>query len=127
MNPDERVNMIYTYLEAYNSFDIEGMIAVLHDDIAFKNVVGSEVTTSAFGIDEFREVAERSKSVFRRRCQTIRSIEAEDDQVFIGIDFEGTLAIDLPNGMKVGEVIRITGRTEFVFRDGLIQQITDIS
>jgi hypothetical protein len=47
--------------------------------------------------------------------------------VFVGIDFEGTLAIDLPNGMKAGEVIRTTGRTEFVFRDGLIQQITDIS
>jgi ketosteroid isomerase-like protein len=75
MNDDEKRDMVYAYLEAYNSFDIERLVAVLHSDIVFKNVAGAEVTTAAFGVNEFREVAEQSRTVFRSRLQEIRSLE----------------------------------------------------
>lgn len=47
--------------------------------------------------------------------------------IVIGIDYEGVLAADLPNGMKAGEILRLNGKSEFTFRDEKIYRITDIS
>ena len=43
------------------------------------------------------------------------------------IVYEGVLAVDLPNGMKAGEELRINGCSEFEFKDGKIYRITDFS
>ena len=40
MNCDEMRALLDRYLSAYNAFDIEGMLAVIHSDIEFKNVAG---------------------------------------------------------------------------------------
>ena len=45
----------------------------------------------------------------------------------IEVAYEGVLASDLPNGMKAGETLRLSGRSEFTFRDGKIYRITDAS
>ena len=127
MNEDNKQSLIERYLEAYNTFDIEGMMSVIHPDIEFKNVNGGEVNATASGADEFRKLAEQSKGLFSMRKQTITSFETKDDQAFIGIDYEGVLASDFPNGMKAGEILRLNGRSEFAFRDGKIYRITDIS
>ena len=127
MNEDNKQSLIERYLEAYNTFDIEGMMSVIHPDIEFKNVNGGEVNATASGADEFRKLAEQSKGLFSMRKQTITSFETKDDQAFIGIDYEGVLASDFPNGMKAGEIHRLNGRSEFAFRDGKIYRITDIS
>lgn len=127
MNEDNKQSLIKRYLEAYNVFDIEGMMSVIHPDIEFKNVTGGEVNATASGADEFRKLAEQSKGMFSMRKQTITSFETKDDQAFIGIDYEGVLASDFPNGMKAGEILRLNGRSEFAFRDGKIYRITDIS
>ncbi len=127
MKDDDKRPLIEKYLDAYNVFDIDGMMSVIHSDIAFKNVSGGEVNASASGADEFRKLAEQSKGMFSKRKQTITNYESKNDQAFIGIDYEGVLAVDLPNGMKVGETLRLTGRSEFAFRDGKIYRITDIS
>ena len=127
MNEDNKQSLIKRYLEAYNAFDLEGMMSVIHPDIEFKNVNGGEVNATASGADEFRKLAEQSKGLFSMRKQTITSFETKDDQAFIGIDYEGVLASDFPNGMKAGEILRLNGRSEFAFRDGKIYRITDIS
>ena len=127
MNEDNKQSLIERYLEAYSTFDIEGMMSVIHPDIEFKNVTGGEVNATASGADEFRKLADQSKGMFSMRKQTITSFETKDDQAFIGIDYEGVLASDFPNGMKAGEILRLNGRSEFAFRDGKIYRITDIS
>lgn len=126
MNQDEKRAAIERYLAAYNAFDIDGMMSVIHDDIHFKNVSSGEVNATASGADEFRTLAEQSRKLFSFRQQTMTSFNMKDDQVWIGIDYEGVLASDLPNGMKAGETLRLKGRTEFAFRDGKIYRITDI-
>ena len=126
MNQDEKRAAIERYLAAYNAFDIDGMMSVIHDDIHFKNVSSGEVNATASGADEFRTLAEQSRKLFSFRQQTMTSFDMKDDQVWIGIDYEGVLASDLPNGMKAGETLRLKGRTEFAFRDGKIYRITDI-
>jgi hypothetical protein len=40
---------------------------------------------------------------------------------------EGALASDLPNGMKAGEALHLSWRSEFTFRDGKIYRIIDVS
>jgi hypothetical protein len=36
------------------------------------------------------------------------------------------VAADLPNGIKKGQVLNLSGRSEFEFQDGAISKITDI-
>ena len=123
---DKRL-LIERYLAAYNAFDIDGMMSVLHPDIGFKNVSDGAINATASGSTEFRELAEQSRVLFSMRKQTITGFETKEEQAVTGIDFEGVLAADLPNGMKAGETLRLHGRSEFAFRDGLIYRITDIS
>ena len=51
----------------------------------------------------------------------------DDSGASIDVDYEGVLASDLPNGMRAGETLRLTGRSEFAFADGRIVSIRDIS
>ena len=127
MNEDDKRSVIERYLDAYNAFDIDGMMSVIHPDIEFKNVSGGEVDATASDVDEFRKLAEQSKELFLSRKQTMIKFWTKDDQAFIDVAYEGVLAADLPNGMKAGETLRLNGRSEFTFHNGKIHRITDIS
>lgn len=127
MNEDDKRSLIKRYLDAYNAFDIDGMMSVIHPDIEFKNVSGVEVNASASGINELRKLAEQSKNLFSSRKQTLLKFWAKDNMAFIDVAYEGVLASGLPNGMKAGETLLLNGRSEFTFRDGKIDRITDIS
>ncbi len=126
MNEDRVRSLVQKYIAAYNTFDIDAMLALIHPDIEFQNVSGGEVTATASGIDEFRSLAEQSKSHFSSRRQTITDFAIRDAKAVVEIDYEAILAVDLPNGLKAGETLRLTGRSEFSFRDGKINQIIDI-
>ena len=127
MNEDEKRSLIERYLAAYNAFDIEGMMEMIHPDIEFKNLSGGEVNATASGADEFRQLAEQSKGLFTWREQTVTKFWTNDAYASIEVAYEGVLASDLPNGMKAGETLRLTGRSEFTFRDGKIYRIMDVS
>jgi hypothetical protein len=51
----EFVHNIARYVAAYNRFDVDGMLALLTDDVRFENVSGGQVTASASGAVEFRQ------------------------------------------------------------------------
>ena len=127
MNGDDKRSVIERYLVAYNGFDVDGMISVIHPDIEFKNVSGGQVNATAPGTDEFRNLAELSKRLFSSHKQTITKFRKKDDQALIDVAYEGVLASDLPNGMKTGATLRLNEQSEFTFRDGKIYRITDIS
>ncbi|MBX4147248.1 nuclear transport factor 2 family protein [Paenibacillus sp. FSL W7-1279] len=127
MNSMKMKDMINEYVRAYNSFDIEGMIALLHEKIEFRNISSGSIDVETKGIEEFREIAEQSKSLFSYRCQTIIGYSFEDDKTQVAIDYEGILAKDLPNGMKAGEKIHLKGKSVFAFRDDKVAVIEDHS
>lgn len=121
-------DLIDRYLHAYNTFDIAGMLATLHPGVEFKNVSANVVSATTSGISEFAKMAQQSKALFTSRQQTMTAFEAaDDDRASINVAYEGVLAADLPNGMKVGEVLKLKGRTEFEFKDGRIWRIADYS
>jgi hypothetical protein len=127
MDEEERRHLIEDYISAYNAFDIDGMMSLVHPDIEFRNLVSGQVNATASGRSEFRQMAEQSKTMFTSRKQTMTGFTSKEEQVFIEISYEGVLASDLPNGMKSGETLRLIGRSEFAFRDGKIFRITDMS
>ncbi|MBP1681456.1 MAG: hypothetical protein H6Q35_1795 [Proteobacteria bacterium] len=117
--------LIERYIEAYNAFDIDTMISTLHPNITFQNISNGEVNAETHGIEAFRTLAEQSKGLFTSRKQTITHIETNEDQTRIDVAFEAILAIDLPNGLKAGETLKLQGRSEFTFCDGKIISIID--
>jgi hypothetical protein len=127
MEKSEKESLIERYVRAYNGFDINGMVALLHSECTFQNVSGGEVNVTTSGIPQFRELAEKSKELFSSRCQTITAYRHDGESVTVEIDYEGVLKEDVPNGPKAGETLKLKGKSVFRFRDGLIYALTDYS
>lgn len=127
LSHDPHRAQIERYVTAYNAFDVAGMLALLHAEVIFQNVTGGEVTAEAHGIEEFRQLAERSVRLFASRRQTIRDYRSDDERATIHIDYEGVLAEDLSPELRAGDTLRLSGRSTFEFRDGQIARIVDES
>ena len=123
----EREQMIQAYIEAYNRFDVEGMLVHLDENIQFENISNGEVTLSLIGKEAIRQQAEQSKGYFSERCQTITSFKHENNLCEIEVDYEAVLDIDLPMGLKKGDRIQLDGRSVFQFENDKIIALTDIS
>jgi ketosteroid isomerase-like protein len=124
---DPHRDVIDRYLAAYNAFDVAGMLDVLHPNIEFRNVTNGEVTAAARGRDEFRALAKRAVTLFTSRRQVVREYGREGDEAWITVDYVGVLATDLGPGMAAGDTLRLSGRSTFRFRDGLIVELVDES
>ncbi|NOU62574.1 nuclear transport factor 2 family protein [Paenibacillus sp. LMG 31461] len=120
-------DIIENYLEAYNSFEIERMVELLHKDIIFRNISNGETTMETRGIQAFRELAEQSSTMFSSRRQTITDYSVKNDKVEVGIDYEGILAADFPNGLKSGDKLQLKGKSTFEIKEGKISLIEDYS
>lgn len=127
MTEAEKKKLVENYVRAYNDFDIEGMTANLHDEIAFKNISNGEVTLETRGIEALRKQARQALGFFSERRQKIENISFGEDSCEIEIDYEAKLAADLPNGLKAGDKINLKGKSIFRFADGKISEIYDIS
>lgn len=120
-------DLIEKYLSAYNTFNIDGMIGVLNENIHFRNISKGEVNSETKGIQEFRTLAEQSIEVFSHRRQVIKNITFTGDKAEVDIDYEGILSSDLPNGMKAGETLKIQGKSIFQMKDKMLILIEDHS
>ena len=124
---NDRRELIDRYVTAYNQCDVEGMLAVMHPDVEFRNVAAGEVTVASHGREEFRALAERAVTLFASRRQTVREYGEDGERSWITIDYEGVLAADLGPELQAGTTLRLTGRSTFELLDGLIVQLVDES
>lgn len=124
---DIQKTMIESYIAAYNACDVAGMMQHLDDQVIFQNISNGEIDLELEGIEAFKEQAESAKSLFSSRKQTIQSWDIEGDTITIGIDYEGVLAMDLPNGLEAGDVLALQGSSTFEFADNQIVKIVDKS
>jgi ketosteroid isomerase-like protein len=122
-----REAIIKKYIDAYNNFDVEGMLMNLAPTVKFVNITSDVITMSFAGLEAFKQQAEQAKDYFSERKQSIVSFTHTNDQTIIEIDYEAVLAIDFPNGMKKGEKLILKGRSIFEFYEDTISAITDIS
>ncbi|MDB5286877.1 MAG: hypothetical protein JWR05_1826 [Mucilaginibacter sp.] len=122
-----REQTINNYINAYNNFDVNRMIADMDPSIKFENVSNTEVNMTLNGLPAFIEQAEQAKAMFISRQQTIKSFKHTANQTEIDIAYHAVLAIDLPNGMKTGDELNLTGKSIFKFWGDKITELTDIS
>ncbi|WP_046173622.1 nuclear transport factor 2 family protein [Domibacillus indicus] len=127
MSSKETREMIESYVEAYNSFDVEGMTRLLHNDILFRNFSSGRLDTETRGIQKFQELAENSSKMFSSRRQRITEFSDSGKNVEVHVDYEGILAVDFPNGLKAGDKIELKGKSVFEISEGKISLIEDYS
>jgi ketosteroid isomerase-like protein len=127
MDTTRQKELIERYLAAYNSFDIEGMVATLDPAVRFENHAGGQLTAETDGIEAFRQLAEQSKALFSEREQRITNLARQGDTLVADIAWRGRLAADLPDGPKAGTHLETSGRSEFGFGADGITKIVDRS
>jgi cytochrome c-type biogenesis protein CcmE len=123
----KKIEIIKNFIKAYNSLNVDSMLAYLHPEIEFKNISSGIVNAHTKGIEEFKELAISTIKIFKEREQKITSYTESDDTVKVEINYRGILAMDLPNGLKSGETLIINGKSEYVFENNLIILLVDES
>lgn len=120
------LDLIRNYINAYNTYDVAGMTANLHNDIVFEHITNGEVVLSLHGLEAFRRQAEQAVRFFNQRKQTITSITEAADRVEIAITYTAIAAMDLPNGLKAGDAVNLQGQSIFRFAGDKVIRISDI-
>lgn len=127
MEEREKRQLVDQYIDAYNRFDVEGMMALLTPDVLFENVSAGKTSASACGKAEFRKLAQQGAALFSDRAQNLLVLEFSSSSAVAMIAYRGVLAIDMPDGPRAGSVIELSGESEFWFADGRISHLIDRS
>ena len=118
--------LVEAYIEAYNRFDVAGMLAPLHEDVVFRNVSNGEVNLTTTGKAAFRQQAEQATQYFSEREQCVTNWQVSGSRVEVAIDYSAVAAIEFPNGLKPGDALHMQGRSVFEIENGQIISIEDI-
>jgi len=122
------IALIETYLTAYNSFDIEGLLATLTEDVRFEHHADGELSVATDGKADFEKLARVGAALFASRHQLVTKLHEVPDNVNMvvaDIQFHGEIADDIPDGPGAGTVIEMRGTSEFTFTDGKIAKVVD--
>lgn len=115
------------YLNAYNAFDVPGLLLHLDDDIEFINKEEGTVTHELHGKEEFEELALQTKDMFLERRQTILNIHGFEGGLKVKIKYHGILAHPASRKIEKGTIIDVVGTSYFHFRQGKIVKLVDES
>lgn len=128
METTQREWLIKEYINAYNNFDVEGMLKHLDPNVQFENILNGQVNLTINGREELRAQAEQATALFESREQVIKFFDhVDEEQTEVEIDFYGVLAADVSNELKTGMKLNRSGKSIFKFSDDSIVEITDIS
>ena len=59
---EDKETIVKNYVNAYNNFDVNGMMADMDQSIVFENVANGKVNMTLNGLDEFKAQAEQGKT-----------------------------------------------------------------
>ena len=119
--------IIEQYLSSYNARDIEGMLACVTDDVIFENISNTGQSMRLEGKAAMGQVAELSCNAFSYRRQRLISLVHAAGRAAAEVEFEGKAAVDLPNGVRAGETMKLRGASFFEMRGNLLSRIADYS
>ena len=123
----KRETIITNYIDGYNQFDIEKMVADFDEHVQFENISNGVTNMSVSGLALFIEQAEQAKNYFSSRKQSVKSFLHRDDETEIEIDYQAILEIDFPNGLKSGDELKLKGKSVFKFLGNKIIKLIDMS
>lgn len=115
------------YIKAYNEFDIDGMLKNVHPDVEFKNIAGGEINVHILGRKVLKKQAKDSTKLLKKREMLITEQKINGDVVDNKIDFKAVLNVDIPDGPKAGELVKLKAESRFKFKGDKIISIEDIS
>jgi hypothetical protein len=119
--------LIRSYIDAYNRFDLDAMCALLASSIRFEHHTNGQLGVRTDGLHEFRQLAETGAAMFSERAQRITALRFDGDHAVAEVAFSGKFAKDIPGGPSAGTVVALAGTSEFTFEDGCIGTIIDRS
>jgi len=120
-------DIINRYIQSYNDRDIEGMLDCVTEDVIFENISNASQSMRLEGREQMGEVARLSGNAFSYRRQRLINLIIGEGKASAEIEFEGKAAVDLPNGVRAGETVKIRGASFFEFRGRLLSRIADYS
>ncbi|MEC7290446.1 MAG: nuclear transport factor 2 family protein [Pseudomonadota bacterium] len=120
-------DIINRYIQSYNDRDIEGMLDCVTEDVIFENISNASQSMRLEGREQMGEVARLSGNAFSYRRQRMINLIIGEGKASAEIEFEGKAAVDLPNGVRAGETVKIRGASFFEFRGRLLSRIADYS
>ncbi|WP_298513790.1 hypothetical protein [uncultured Kordia sp.] len=126
---EKQIAIIQAYIDAYNNFDISGMMQNMQRDIIFENYDAEKRTLSTKGIEEFETQAKKAATLFSMRNQQIKGIQKNDakNTIEVSIKYQGIFAVDMTETLKKGTKITLEGKSIFYFFDQKINKIVDKS
>lgn len=119
--------IINRYIKCYNERDIDGMLDCVTEDVIFENISNTGQSMRLEGREPMGQVAELSGNAFSYRRQRMINLVIGAGKAAAEIEFEGKAAVDLPNGVKAGETVKIRGASFFEFKGRLLSRIADYS
>ena len=120
-------SIIERYISSYNARDIEGMLECVTNDVVFENISNTGQSMRLEGKEAMGQVAELSCNAFSYRRQRIISLTHAAGRAAAEVEFEGKAAVDLPNGVRAGETMKLRGASFFEMRGNLLSRIADYS
>ncbi|MEL6781952.1 MAG: nuclear transport factor 2 family protein [Pseudomonadota bacterium] len=120
-------DIITRYVANYNARDVDAMLDCVAEDVVFENISNTGQSMRLEGKAAMRQVAELSGNAFSYRRQRIINLVIGAEKASAEIEFEGKAAVDLPNGVRAGETIRLKGASFFEFKGGKLSRIADYS
>lgn len=120
-------DIINRYIKSYNERDIDGMLDCVTEDVLFENISNAGQSMRLEGRERMGEIARLSGNAFSYRRQRLVNLVIGSGKASAEIEFEGKAAVDLPNGVKAGETVKIRGASFFEFRGRLLCRIADYS
>jgi len=121
---------VKAYLDAYNSFDVDRMLAYISPEIVFLHLTAGEITHRTADADQCADLARSAVTMFAERKQEVLSAIIDGDRTTLHIEYMAEymahVAIDLPNGWRAGQRIDLKGVSLFRLEQDLIIEIIDV-
>lgn len=119
--------LINIYVKGFNDFNMKKMLLPLHSKIVFENHVKDELTMKLEGVKAFKKQAQKGFDTVSKRRREILSIEHKEEYSETITSYTATMKVDIGEQMKKGEVITLTWKSKFFFKDDRISRIEDYS
>lgn len=111
--------LVETFIERYNDFDVEGMLELFTDECTFENRSNSSSSIACQGKERLREMAMKACALFKERKQHVTEWVIDEDKIAVLIDYKATLANDTP--------LHLIGMSLYEFEKGKIKRLVDFS
>lgn len=125
MDADKNKILVKKYLDAYNYFDVESMISLLHERIKFISIYNYETEIETNGLKDFVEYVEKNNKIHYSRKQTIRNINLENDKIIVELQYTILDENDIKATKISVEDIELFGSIKFGFTGNKIISIVD--